>query len=184
MGGLWFYHVSHDVKHRLPAREGSGVTTCPMTPDPTSQHRRAPTSPRALWCQTPPPSTGGLRHHHVSRDTKPRLSMREGPGVATCPAASDPPLGEGGLWCRHVSHGSRPISRHGRALSSPRATWLSACYGSQGKGKYSVGLLTRSDPPASEACLCVPKTPDIRLIMTSSDTRSRQRIKYIQDSHT
>jgi hypothetical protein len=42
---------------------------------------------------------------------------------------------------------------------------------------YSLG------PPTSEACLCVLEMPDIRLIMTSPGTWSRQHIKCVQDSH-
>jgi hypothetical protein len=104
-----------------------------------------------------------------------RRSARNGSGVTTCPTALDPPPGAEGLWrshvrpgpppsreglrCHHMSRSSRPASRYGRALASPRAPWLSA----------------------SEACPCVPKAPDIRLIMASPGTRSRQRIKCVQD---
>jgi hypothetical protein len=131
------------------------------------------------------------------------LPVRKGFDVAMCPTASDfvsrhgrapvlprvpwlqtLPPNTGGLQCRHVSHGSRPASRHGRARASPCATWLSACHGPQGKGEYSAGLLTRPGPPVSEACPCVPKMPDSRLIMTSPSTWSRQHIKCIQDIHT
>jgi hypothetical protein len=44
-------------------------------------------------------------------------------------------------------------------LASPHALWLSTF----------------------EACPWIPKAPDIRLIMASLGTQSRQRIKYIQD---
>jgi hypothetical protein len=126
----------------------------------------------------PPPGEGGLRCHHVSHGSR---------------------LVAGGLWRRGVSYGTgstsqqgralvscgfRPGSRCRRAVGSPRATWLSACYGTQAKGKYSAGLLTQLGPPACEAYLCVLKTSDIRLIMTSPGTRSRQHIKCVQDSHT
>jgi hypothetical protein len=37
----------------------------------------------------------------------------EGPSVTTCPMTPVPPHGEGGLWCRHVSHSSRPASHVG-----------------------------------------------------------------------
>jgi hypothetical protein len=112
------------------------------------------------------------------------LLVREGFGIAMCLVAPGSPPDRGGLWCCHVSHGSRPASQCGRVLPSSRATWHSACYGPQAKGKYSAGLLTRFGPPASEACPCVLKAPNIRLIMTSPVTRSRRRIKCIQDSHT
>jgi hypothetical protein len=93
------------------------------------------------------------------------LSAREGFDVAMCHEA--PYL----------------ASQHERALASPRATWLSACYGPQAKGKYSVGLPTQPDPHAFEAYSCIPKTLDIRRIMTSPAMRSRQSIKCVQDSH-
>jgi hypothetical protein len=89
------------------------------------------------------------------------LSAREGFDVAMCHKA--PYL----------------ASQHERALASPRATWLSVCYGPQAKGKYSVGLLTRPDPHAFEACPCIPKTLGIKRIMTSPATRSRQSIKCV-----
>jgi hypothetical protein len=113
-----------------------------------------------------------------------RILVREGSGIMECPVAPGPPLGRGGLRCHHVSRGFRPTSRCRRALTSPRAIWLSAGYGTQGKGKYSAGLLTWLGPPTSEMCPCIPETPDIRLIMTSPGTRSRQHIKCVQDSHT
>jgi hypothetical protein len=148
-----------------PAQEGSSVPTCPVT-------------------SGPPPDEGRLRCHHVSHGSGPasrcgralvswhvswhraRLLAGEGSNVATCPMILDPPPGAGGLWRRHVSHGSRRAMGHKK------------------KVKYSASLLTWLGPPTSEACPCIPKTPDIRLIMTSLGTRSRQCIKYIQDSYT
>jgi hypothetical protein len=128
------------------------------------------------------------------------LPAGEGSGVAMCHVVLDPPPSAGGLSLRHVSHGTRPAPQQGRAPVSPRvprfqtrlpvqegsdiAVWLSACYGPQGKGKYSAGLLIQLGPPTFEACPCVPKMLDIRLIMTSPGTRSRQHITCIQDSHT
>jgi hypothetical protein len=91
-----------------------------------------------LTALDPPPSTGGLRRRHVPRSARSCLPAQEGSDITMCPMATGLPLGEGGLWCRHVSHGSRPASRHGRAPTSPSTTWLSVCYGSQAKGKYSV----------------------------------------------
>jgi hypothetical protein len=136
-----------------PTGKGFGVTTCPTASDPLSMRE----------------DSGVTTFGQVRRPTG------NGFGVATCLVALDPPPSARGLWrhhvwpgrppgkewlpCRHVSHGSRPASRCGRALASPRAPWLSA----------------------SKACLCVPKAPAIRLIMTSPGTRSKQRIKCIQD---
>jgi hypothetical protein len=183
----------------LLAREGSGVTMCPMALDPASQHGRALPSPHVPWRQTPP-GTGGLWRHHVSHGAIPHLLARKGSGVAMCLVASDPasrhrmaptslrvPWHQTRLPIREGSGVAMcptgPASRRGRSLASPHATWLSTCYGPQAKGKYSADLLTRSSPPASEVCPCFPKTPDIRLIMTSPGTRIRQRIKCVQDSH-
>jgi hypothetical protein len=74
------------------------------------------------------PSIGGLRHRHVPHDTglasrqeratvsprvprfQTRLPVREGSGVMACPVAPGPPPGRGELWCRHVSHISRPAT--------------------------------------------------------------------------
>jgi hypothetical protein len=183
------------------AREGSGITTCPMAPS-SPLVREGSCVTTCLAVLDPPPAAGELWRCHVSCGTgltsRPRrapaspcvpwfqtqLPVREGSGVAMCVVAPGPPPGRGGLWCHHVSRGSRPVSRCGRALTSPHATWHSTCYGQQAKGKYSTDLLTRLDPPAFEACPCILKTPDIRLIMTSPGTQSRRRIKCIQDSHT
>jgi hypothetical protein len=115
--GFWRHHVSHDIRPRLPARDGSGVTTCP-----TVSHL--------------PPGTGGLWHRHVLRSVRPCFPMRESSGVVTCPIAPGPHSDEGGLWCHHMSHGSKPTSRHGRAPASQRTAWFSLCYGPQAKKKY------------------------------------------------
>jgi hypothetical protein len=87
------------------------------------------------------------------------LSVREGSGIAMCPMPPGPPPEREGLRCHHVSCGPRLASRCRRALASPRAPWL----------------------PALKAYPCVPKAPDIRLIMASPGTRSTQRIKRVQD---
>jgi hypothetical protein len=71
---------------------------------------------------------------------------QEGFGVATCPVTPGPPLGEGGLQCRHESHGSRPASRCGRALASWRVPWHWASF-STGEG---FGVVT---------CPAVPDLP-------------------------
>jgi hypothetical protein len=139
-------------------REGTSVATCPMEPGP-------------------PPDKGGLCCRHVSRGSRPvsrcrrtlvlphvlwhraRLPAGEGSGIAMCPAVSDLPPSTGGLWHRHVPHGFQ------RAMGD--------------KQKGLSGLLTRPGPPASET-----KASDIRLIMTSPGTWSRQRIQCVQYSHT
>jgi hypothetical protein len=123
------------LQTHLLVREGSVVATCHRAHRPTGKGSGVTTCP-----MTPdlPPSVGGLRRCHMP------------PGPPSC---------REGLQCCHVSCSSRPASRCGWALASPRAPWLSA----------------------SEACLCVPKAPDIRLIMASPATQSRHRIKCVQD---
>jgi hypothetical protein len=103
-----------------------------------------------------PPARRGLWCRHVSHGSRPAPDT-EGSDVTTCPVAPDPPPGREGPRCCHVSYNSRPASQCGRAVASPRALWLSA----------------------SEAWPCILKAPDIRLIMASSGTRSRQHIKCI-----
>jgi hypothetical protein len=74
----------------------------------------------------PTSCTGGPPRRHVPHDTGPAsrrgralvlprvprfqtcLPVREDYSVAMCPMALSPPPSRGGLWCRHVSHGSRP----------------------------------------------------------------------------
>jgi hypothetical protein len=145
----------HRARH--PTGKSSGVTMCPTASDPS-------------------PGAGGLCRHHVPHATGPTtqqgralvsphvpwlqicLMERVGSSITTCPMLPGPPPDKGGLRCRHVSYSSRPASRCGRVLASPRAPRLSA----------------------SEECPCIPKAPDIRLIMAPC-TRCRQHIKYVQD---
>jgi hypothetical protein len=128
--GVATCHQAH-----CPLEKGSGVTTCPTAPDP-------PPGAGGLWCRHVPlgplPGREGLQRHHV---------------------LSGPPPSREGLHRHHVSCDSRPASRCGRILASPRVPWLLA----------------------SEASLRIPKALDIRLVMASPGKRSRQGIKYIQD---
>jgi hypothetical protein len=180
--------IGHRARHLTG--KGSGIAMCPAAPDP-------PPGAGGLWCRhvTPglPPGREGLQCHHMSygsrsasrcgralaspRATEPatqqgralvlprvpwlqtRLPVWEGSGVVTCPVPPGPPPRREGLRCRHMSYSSRPSSWCGRALTSPRAPWLSAF----------------------EARPCVPKAPNIRLIMASPGTQSRQHIKCVQD---
>jgi hypothetical protein len=50
------------------------------------------------------------------------LPVSESFGIAMCPITLSTPFDMEGLRCRHVSRGSKPASRYGRALASPRAT--------------------------------------------------------------
>jgi hypothetical protein len=138
--------------------EGSSITMCPTAPD-------LPPGMGGLWCRHVPfttrPATqqgrAPVSPHVLWLQT--RLQVQEGSSIATCPMALGPPPGKDELRCCHVSCGSRPASRCRRAQASPRAPW----------------------PSAYEACPCIPKVPNIRLIMATPSTRSRQRIKCVQD---
>jgi hypothetical protein len=110
--------------------KSSGVATCPVTPDP-------PPSAEGLYSRHvppgPPPAREGLLCHHVSHGSRPAsrcgraLALprvlwhqahhptKKGFGVATCPVTPNPPPGTGGLWRRHVFHGSQPL-RYARAF--------------------------------------------------------------------
>jgi hypothetical protein len=101
-GGLRRRHVSCGPGPYLPTGVGSGVTTCPTAPDPTSLLGWAPAPPRVLWPQTLLPCWGGLRCHHVSYGPEPCLPAGVGSGVTTCPASPDPArVGSGAAMCPH-----------------------------------------------------------------------------------
>jgi hypothetical protein len=118
--------------------------------------QRAPSSPRALWHRACHPSGNGS--DVATCPAAPDLSpAREGSDVTTCLRHQD--HRPTGLQYHHMSCGSRPASRCGRALEPPRALW----------------------PSAPEACPCVSKTSGIRLIMASPGTWSIQFIKCVQD---
>jgi hypothetical protein len=69
-----------------------------------------------------------------------------GSGFTTCLMALSPPPDEGGLQCRHISCGSRPASRCGRALASPRVLWNRARLPT-GEGSGVSMCPTVSNPP-------------------------------------
>jgi hypothetical protein len=71
-----YYHMSYSSESLLPARQGSGVATCPVTLNPASLLRRAPVLPRALWLRTTPPCLGELQRSHVSRGSQQATSLR------------------------------------------------------------------------------------------------------------
>jgi hypothetical protein len=184
---LWHRHVPRGTGHatrqgrasvlprvsrlqtHLSVREGSDVAMCHRAHHPTGKDSGVATCPVA---QDPPPHAGGFWRHHVPPG--PPLD-RKGFGVTTCPTTLDqppsvgglhrshvppgPPPSREGLQCHHVPCGFRPASRCRRALASSCALCLSA----------------------SEVCPCVLMAPDIKLIMASLGTQSRQRIKRIQD---
>jgi hypothetical protein len=165
----------HTAPDPLSVSESSIIAMCPMAPDA-------------------PPDREGLRCHHVSRDSRPtswcrgsgvtsapwhqaRYPAGKGSSVTMCPTAPDPPPSTGGLWCHHVAHGTEPTTQQGRAPVSPRVLWLWTCPRCE-RAQPSPHAPWLS---ASEVSSCVPKKPDIRHIMASPDTRSKQHIKYVED---
>jgi hypothetical protein len=78
-------HESRGGSSRLLAQGSSGAVTCPVTPAPTSCLRAASEPPRVPWLQLPPPGSGQLRSHHVSRGFSSRLLAQGSFGAATCP---------------------------------------------------------------------------------------------------
>jgi hypothetical protein len=93
--------------------------------------------PRVPWLQLPPPGSGQLRSHHVSRGTSSRLPAQGSFGAVTCrmaPAPTSrlraaprpprvpwlPPLGSGQLRDRHVSHGG---TTGWEPLKKPNTPW-------------------------------------------------------------
>jgi hypothetical protein len=124
-----------------------------------------------------------------------RHPPEKGSGVATWPKAQSLSLGRKGLRSRHAPHGSRPAPcagrlRHhnvteapglppGRAPISPRVQWLQTCL----LVREGTGDATCPVALSPRVCLCVPKMPNIRLIMASSRTWCRQRIKCVCDMY-
>jgi hypothetical protein len=109
-GELWCYHMSCGSGSFLPTREGTGIATCPVAPNPASLLTRAPTLPRIPRHQTSPPYSGGLWHCHVSYGNESCLPAWEGSSVATCPTTPDPAsllgraptLSRGSLWAANL----------------------------------------------------------------------------------
>jgi hypothetical protein len=133
MGGLLRHRVSPGTRPRLPTREGSGVTTCLMAPNPISRHGRALASPCVSWQHTPPPGTGGSgvatcpasQHGRAPASLcvpwhQAHLPAREGFGAAMCPMAPTPPPSTGGLWCHHMPRGVRSslLTREGSGATT------------------------------------------------------------------
>jgi hypothetical protein len=155
VGELWHRHVPHGTGHAIHQERA------PMTPHvPRLQTRlpvpRALASPHAPWhrARYPAGEGSGVTTCLVAPDSSPAW---EGSGIAMCPRHQD--HRPAGLRYCHISCGSRPTSRCVRALELPHVQW----------------------PSSSEACPCIPKVPDIRLIMATPGTRSRKRIKCVQD---
>jgi hypothetical protein len=153
VGGLWRRHVPPDSP---PGREGLRCRNVSRSSRPTSRCARALVLPCVIGLAAR--QGRALVSPYVLR-LQTRLPVREGSGVAMCLVPPGPSPNREGHRRHHMSYGSRLTSRCGRGLASPRASWLSAF----------------------EASPRVPKVPDIRLIMASLGTRSRQHIKCIRD---
>jgi hypothetical protein len=158
-----------------------------------------------------PPSRRGLQCRHVPHGTEyatrqerasmsphaPRHCARhppgKGSGVATCSEAPSPSPGRSGLQSHNVPHGSTPAPCAGRLWRrhkteapgtppdrvpvSPCVMWLQTrLLVREGSGATTCPMAL-----GPRACPYDPKTPDIRLIMASPDTRCKQRIKYVCD---
>jgi hypothetical protein len=89
-GGLWCHHVSCSPRPCLPARVGSGATTCPTAPDPASLLVWASAPPHVLWPWTLPPCWGGLRCCHISYGPGTCFPAGVVSGATMCPATPDP----------------------------------------------------------------------------------------------
>jgi hypothetical protein len=102
----------------------------------------------------------------------------KGFGVTTYPESLSAPPARKGLWCHHVPRGTERATRQERALVSPRASRHQdhhhmSC-GSRPTSWYGRALeLPCPVALGPQACSCVPKMPDIRLIMASPGTRCR-----------
>jgi hypothetical protein len=83
-------HVSHASGPCLLAWESSSVATCSTGPDSASMPGRASELPHVPRLRTPAPYSGGLRHCHMSHDSRPHLPTSEGSGATICPTALDP----------------------------------------------------------------------------------------------
>jgi hypothetical protein len=131
-------------------------------------------------------SPRALRHHTC------HLSEKDS-GVVTCPKASSPSPGRRGLRSHHVPRGCRLTPCAGRlwphhvteapgppprrAPVMPHVLWLQTrLLAREGSGATTCPVAL--DP---WVCPCIPKMPDIRLIMASPGTRYRHHIKCVCD---
>jgi hypothetical protein len=85
-----YCHMPYNAGSYLPAREGSGVVTCPTALDPASMLGRAPMLPCVSWLRILPPCSGGIRRCHVSHGSRSCLPAHEGSDATTCPTTPDP----------------------------------------------------------------------------------------------
>jgi hypothetical protein len=82
--------VSYGSGSRLSAKLGSGIATCPMSLDLTSQLRWAPALPHVLWLRTsPPPDWCELQRCHLSHGSMWAMSFNimKKPSKPSCVAS-------------------------------------------------------------------------------------------------
>jgi hypothetical protein len=144
----------------LPAKVGSGATTCPVAPDPAFPIRRAPAPhvyhgsgvPCVLQLWILPPSREGsgapcILQLHILPPCKGGLWS------ATCPTAPDPaPYREG---------------------SSVATAWPTVSYGPRGSNikKILAGLPVQLGSHVPNARTPVSKAPDLRAVLGPQDLR-------------
>jgi hypothetical protein len=80
-------HMALSFGSRLPAREGSGATTCPAALDPASQLGKAPLLPCVMWLRTLPHCSGGLQCCRMFHVSGPCYPAQEGSEGDVCPMA-------------------------------------------------------------------------------------------------
>jgi hypothetical protein len=148
-------------------------------------------SPRAPWHRAhhPPGKGSGVT-------TCPRHRVRHPPGkvsgVATCSKhRTRHPTGEGSRVTTCLTTPGRPMRRkaltlprdRGTRTTAPQGSGITTCHVAPDTPSGAEGLQSRHVPsgPQPRACPCIPKMPDIRLIVASPDMRCRQRIKCICD---
>jgi hypothetical protein len=78
-------HVSRDSSSRSLAQGRFRATMCPVAPAPASWLRAATGQPCVPRLQLPPPGSGSLQSHHVSRGSSSHLLAQGSSGDATCP---------------------------------------------------------------------------------------------------
>jgi hypothetical protein len=152
--GLRCHHVPHGIEH-------------------TTQQERAPVSPRARGTKR---ATRRERSPVLprARSTEPVTRHERAP---ESPRASQ-------LQARPMRRKALTLPRdRGTRTTAPQGSGIATCPVAPDTPSGAEGLQSRHVPsgPQPQACPCIPKMPDIRLIVASPDMRCRQRIKCVCD---